>query len=366
MKKSSVALLLLIPLLLWNRGELKAQDIHFSQYMETSALINPALTGALAILKASVIYKDQWSSVTSNPYKTYGVSFENRFKNGFQRKTGKHLPKSRGNTFKRFSYGLSFYSDRAGEGQFGVTQGSLSLATFVPTGDNSSFSAGLQATFVQQQVDLNALTFPDQYTGTGYNNNLPHGESQDQKNFLYPDFAGGLNWNYGHDGKRKKGQRELKANIGASISHFNEPKQKFLKDSEETLDMKFVVHANMLMRIKGSPLAIAPGFIYYKQGATQEMMESFMLKYYLSSGPRYYGQKASSAIGIGIAYRNKDAAIVNFLLEFGQFALGFSYDINISLLNNVSKVQGGPEVFLRFVTPNPFGSNRTPKRRYKL
>lgn len=366
MKKSYLVLFVIIPMIGWNGFNIKAQDLHFSQYQETTSLINPALTGAQNILKASVIYKSQWGSVTDNPYKTYGACFENRFSNSYQRKKGKHLPKNRKNTFKRFAFGLAFYNDIAGDGNMGVTMVNLSLATFVPTGDKSSLSVGLQAGVVQQKVNLEALTFPDQYTGTGYNNNLPNGENQSAQNFLYPDFSGGLNWNYGFDGKPKKSAKDTRANIGVSLSHFNEPKQEFLKTTDEKLDMKFIAHANLLYGIAGTPFAVAPSFIYFKQGPAQEMMGGLMLKYYLASGPRYYGAKASSALGVGISYRNKDAAILNAVLEFGQFAVGFSYDLNISLLNNVSKVKGGPEFFLRFVTPNPFGTTGNPKKRYNL
>ena len=46
-----------------------AQDIHFSQYMNSNQLINPALTGMFrGDLMAQVQYKDQWNS-WNNGYK---------------------------------------------------------------------------------------------------------------------------------------------------------------------------------------------------------------------------------------------------------------------------------------------------------
>src|SRR4051812_44080224 len=56
---------------------LRAQDPHFSQYNEQPALINPALTGAVTNIRASVNYKEQWRSI-SRPFKTMGASFEVR------------------------------------------------------------------------------------------------------------------------------------------------------------------------------------------------------------------------------------------------------------------------------------------------
>ena len=58
---------------------LGAQDIHFSQYNEAPLLVSPALSGVSYNYRASVLYKDQWRSVTV-PYVTYGGSFEARLK----------------------------------------------------------------------------------------------------------------------------------------------------------------------------------------------------------------------------------------------------------------------------------------------
>ena len=60
------------------------------------------------------------------------------------------------------------------------------------------------------------------------------------------------------------------------------------------------------------------------------------------------------AIAVGTLYRVGDAAIPSVLIEVGSFALGVSYDVNISGLNSVSNGKGGIEIVLRFVNPNPF------------
>ena len=52
-----------------------AQDMHFSQFNETSSLLNPAITGVTGSIRASLQYKDQWCSITA-PYKTFGASYE--------------------------------------------------------------------------------------------------------------------------------------------------------------------------------------------------------------------------------------------------------------------------------------------------
>lgn len=59
---SFLLLFTIIPFLL-KTERLKSQDIHFSQYQQTSQLVNPALTGALSVLRAKLIYRNQWGSV---------------------------------------------------------------------------------------------------------------------------------------------------------------------------------------------------------------------------------------------------------------------------------------------------------------
>ena len=79
-----------------------------------------------------------------------------------------------------------------------------------------------------------------------------------------------------------------------------------------------------------------------------------MVKYYFSENSKYTGLIKRSSIGFGAYYRNKDAMILSTLIEFGQYAIGYSYDLNISRLANASNGRGGSEISLRFVTPNPF------------
>ena len=69
----------LVLVLVCGAAGLFAQDLHFSQFNQQPSLVNPALTGATAPLRASLVYRDQWRSVTS-PYTTIGASFETRFK----------------------------------------------------------------------------------------------------------------------------------------------------------------------------------------------------------------------------------------------------------------------------------------------
>ena len=47
--------------------------------------------------------------------------------------------------------------------------------------------------------------------------------------------------------------------------------------------------------------------------------------------------------------------------EIGNFALGISYDLNVSQLRASSNMRGGMEISLRFVNPNPFSYGKGAK-----
>jgi len=54
--------------------------------------------------------------------------------------------------------------------------------------------------------------------------------------------------------------------------------------------------------------------------------------------------------------------IPSFLIETGSFAFSISYDVNLSGLSAVSNGQGGYELSIRYVSPNPFGTKKTSVR----
>lgn len=343
-----------------------SQDLHFSQYNQTPSLVNPALTGASHTLRASVIYKDQWRGVTV-PYKTFGASFEMKFKTSNWEKADQNKTKAYKKSISRLAGGLSFYSDKAGDGNMGTSQVNLSLASFVPLNVKNSLSVGFQASVVQRTIDFSKLTFPDQYNGTGYDPNINSGENAASQNFVYPDFAGGVNWSYGYSEKASVvANNAFKSNVGVSMYHINEPKQKFLTGSNEKLSRKYILHGDFLMGIKNTNVVLAPSYLLQIQGTSKEMILGMMCKYYFKEDSKYTGIIKRSAFGLGAAYRNSDALILSALIESGQYAIGFSYDVNTSKLSTASSGRGGPEIFIRFITPNPFLYQMRTKAKYNL
>jgi type IX secretion system PorP/SprF family membrane protein len=322
-------------------GAASAQDIHFSQFYMSPLVQNPALAGANFDLQAVLNYKDQWKAVAS-PYRTIGASYDMRF--------GKKEPKS-----GYFGGGLLFFSDKAGDANMGTMNVSLPLAYHVFLGANSKLSAGVQPSYCQRSMNFANLQWGNQYVAGSFNANNPSGEPvSGSASLSFFDAGAGILWSY-HKGEMYiSAHNQLNVNLGFSVFHITQPKYSFYSTASETLYRKYVLYGNSAIGIKNTSLALVPGFIFYRQGSAQEILAGASFRYLLKENSKYTSFVNGSALSVGAYYRAKDAIAATVLLELGNYAIGFSYDVNTSDLKAASNYKGGFEVSLRFVNPNPF------------
>jgi type IX secretion system PorP/SprF family membrane protein len=328
------------------------QDMHFSQFNEVPMQLNPALTGAVNSTRASLHYKDQWRSVTV-PYKTIGASYEMRFNTNEWEKvpTRTEIYKL---AQKRIAGGVSFFSDKAGDGNMGLTEIQFSLSSSAPLTAQSVLVAGLQGGFAQRSVNYSKLVFPEQYTGTGYDANMATGENFSANVFYYGDFSGGLAWIYKRDESKIKSNDGLKCVLGGAVFHFNAPGHSFLNEGSEKIYRRYMGHMLLDKGIRNSNVSLVPSFIAAFQGPTHELIGGLMVKYRLGEDSKYTGYIKGANVLLGAYYRSQDAVIPTLMLEFGRCGIGLSYDLNFSNLTTATQSRGGFEVMIKFVTPNPF------------
>jgi len=215
-------------------------------------------------------------------------------------------------------------------------------------------SFGIQTSAIQRKVDNTQFIYPDQFNGNGYDPNIATGELYSQQKVLYPDFGAGLVWTYARGEKSISANNQLKAQVGISSFHLFEPVQGFMRSSGDKLFRKYVFHGNFLIGIPNSLVGIAPSWLVQLQGPQKEIIAGVMIKYYMKDDSKYTGNIKRSSIGVGAYYRNKDAMVVSFLIEFNRYAIGFSYDVNTSDLTRVSTARGGPELTLRLANPTAY------------
>src|SRR5574339_949827 len=164
MKKSKIILVgIWIPIAIGMLGSnsLNAQDLHFSQFMNSPLTTNPANTGFIpgGDYRIGMNYRNQWSSIMSIPYKTFSAFgdaqvMRNRFETGW------------------IGAGGTILRDVAGSGNLTSTKiyGSIAYHQMINAG--SLVSAGFNVGWSNKQINVSNLKFPDQFDGKFFDNKI--------------------------------------------------------------------------------------------------------------------------------------------------------------------------------------------------
>jgi type IX secretion system PorP/SprF family membrane protein len=317
------------------------QDIHFSQYNLTPLVVNPAQAGAYKSVQVIANYKSQWTSVSPNAYKTMMLSYDGRF---MQKKWQS----------KWLAGGINIFSDKAGDGNMKTMQGNITFGYHSQISDRSTLGACLVGGFAQRSIDYSKLTWDEQYVNGAFDPNAQTFEQAGSVKFGYSDFGLGVLYQY------NKGQMYSSANdmfilhTGLAITHLNRPQYSFYSTSDERLYAKITAHADALIGIKNTNFSLLPGFIYRSQGPASEVLPGCYFRYMLSEQSKFTGFIKGASIMLGTHWRVKDAFIPSVQFELAEYAIGLSYDMNMSGLRSATSGKGGFEISLRYGTPNPF------------
>jgi type IX secretion system PorP/SprF family membrane protein len=327
----------------------KSQDIHFSQFTMTPLQLDPSQAGKFGGDQRIILnYRDQWRSV-ANPYTTYGLSFDSRL--------------SKKDNF--LGGGISIYNDKAGDISMGLLSVNISLAYHAMLTDNSYISGGVQGGFLQRSLDASKLRYDNQYDGLGHNDALNANELISNTSFFEPDFSAGVSYSYGVSTNKvisNNGFDGTKINVGAAVHHVSNAKFSFLSDNNEKQSFRYILHTNTSFGVRSTNMAVQPsGFIAYQQGSFELLVGSYF-RYTLKEKSRFTKFSNGAAINFGVHYRAVDAFILSTLIETGSLAFGLSYDFNLSGLTVASNGNGGFELSIRYITPNPFGTRRSQAR----
>jgi type IX secretion system PorP/SprF family membrane protein len=324
-------------------GAAMAQDIHFSMYSETPSAINPALAGVTYNTRVVANYKNQWSSVGSK-YETFGLSFD---------QTIRH--KKLKNNY--FAVAANIFKDMAGDAKLSTLNPNIGISYLQKISKKLKFSGGVQTGFFFKTIDATNLRYDKQYNGYSYEPSLPTGEPNPPKGgFSAFDLGGGVNLNFVQSDKFISAKNAAKFDVGLSAYHYRLGKNSFL-NSDEKLQTRMCAYFSGDFNIPNSINAIMPSLLYMRQGTSSEWVAGAMFKFILGDPSTYTPLKKPRALSIGGQYRFKDAIIPCMLLQYNKYAIGISYDINVSALTPASKRNGGLEVMLRYNLFPGYGVN---------
>ncbi len=307
-----------------------AQDIHYSQFDASPLTLNPALTGVMDLnFRVSNNYKSQWSSVAA-PYSTLSFAYD------------MNILKNRGKS-TYLGVGVSAYNDKAGKSQLSNTQFNLSVAATQILNDHNTLSVGLQGGYAQKSINLNQLTWDNQFNGNNFDPALPTKEISYSGKKNYVDVSAGGLWNF-------QGGDNLKLSSGVAYFHANKPDKSFNNNVKEQLQPKMVVHQRTEIKLRHSDnfpdRYIVPKILFMKQGAHQELFLGAFIKMVVQTASRYTNWRNEVTMDLGAFYRKGDAIIAATSFDYGNIRMGISYDVNISKLKTASTYNGGIEFSL--------------------
>ncbi len=315
---------------------LQGQDIHFSQFYMSPLNLNPALTGVMQCDQRAVVnYRNQWAGVIgANAYNTYSASYDRKMAVGEE---------------DYFGVGGTLWGDVAGEANFGTKQARLSFSYSKKMGGKRKqahyLSIGADAGLTQRSVTERDLRWPTQVTNGQFDPTIDPGEFIPNSSFLYPDFTAGILW-FSTLGDRKSFY------AGAALSHLNQPSISFLNRTEN-LYSKLTLHAGGEYPLN-SKISLKPDIVYFSQGPHTQINAGTSVRFKMGGSQ---GRALSNMLGqffqIGMWYRlgNKvpgglisDAVILVSRFDFDNYGIGFSYDLNISKLNQAAAGNGSFEL----------------------
>jgi type IX secretion system PorP/SprF family membrane protein len=302
-----------------------AQDIHFSQFHFTPVINNPANAGNQNTYRAILNYRNQWKSIAA-PYKTGSATVDGPF--------GESLASESG----RLAWGFNVFSDKAGQSEMATLQ----------TGENAVLSAGLMVGYVSRSMNMANLTWGNQFDGYAYNPSLPDGEASSSDKVSYVDLGAGLSYSYKKGERYMTGNDQLQINGGLAYFHPHKPDYSFT-GSEEKLNPKLVVHGEAMVGLPNTSLSLVPSLLVLSQGSQSEINVGTMLRFVMKTESNYTGFEKGRAVSLGVHTRVGDAVIPSVMAEFGAYAIGVSYDINLSDLDAATSKRGGMEVAFRYL-----------------
>jgi type IX secretion system PorP/SprF family membrane protein len=302
-----------------------AQDMHFTQVPMSAWQINPAAQVLMPEqTRATLQHRSQWLSVPV-AYTTSALTVERKW----------HAGKKAG-----WGSGLTMVSDRAGDGLLFNRAIAATVGYSQTLTSKFELAAAFQPRLGSRGVDINRLSFGEQYTGELYDPSLPTGEPDAAWRVGYFSMGGGAALRYRNTGLIKL------AEIGVAGYHLNTPQAGFRNDVTGNLQRR----TNMYVSVVGQGGAHGEWIallLWQQQGVSVETLPMLGYRYHVPGL-----QKWSPVVSFETGTRLGDAVFGVFSLQFAGFTWSYSYDINTSAFETATNRRGGSEFALRYqVTP---------------
>jgi type IX secretion system PorP/SprF family membrane protein len=310
MKKAQIVIVTALVLTTFRAIPAFAQDPSFSQFFSSPLNVDPALTGNInADWRFISNIRNQWIG-SSSPYVTGTISFDTKLLAARMA----NIPEE-----NFFGVGGMLMYDYAMNGTLKSTYASANLSYNIKLTDGAStqrLAVGFGAIYGRRKLDISRLNFLEQFTGSGFNTNLPTGETGLTNMKPYLSSSAGITYSLITENNN--------LDIGVSAFHLNRPKQTYTTDPLQYVPLRKVVHANFESYLN-ERVVLNTNAIYQSQSGTQYFSAGAAIGYYLQD-------ENSLLVNAGAWYWSQNAVIPYFGFSYGTFQMGLSYDLTTSKL----------------------------------
>jgi len=286
----------------------RAQDFHFSQYMQNLIYVNPACAALPNSVEAGFTYRNQWPGIPAT-FITYGATIV--------------LPLDVLNS----GIGVSFLNDMQGSGVINRTSASLMYGYRFQLTSKWQIRAGIGASYVFKKFNADDLVFRSDIL-----NDLGYSFGQitfDNYSRSYPDFGLGV-----------IASNVRNFSFGFSVAHITRPEESLSNLAESRLPLKYssFVSGRIIAR-KGSgtgSLIFDPSVFFSTQQQNHELVwgsqvlfgGNFMIGGWMRQNLKFKFESLIVAAGISWEHYN----------------ISYSYDVNLKKINFLSTKMAAHEV----------------------
>jgi type IX secretion system PorP/SprF family membrane protein len=324
----------------------RAQDPGFSQFFASPLTLNPALTGKFnGVLRVAGNYRNQWPSI-NNAFITSTVSLDAPILRN-------KLPDN-----DVWGIGLMAMTDKTASGI--LTSNFLSLSTSYHKALDEdglhSIGVGFQGTYANKSLDGTRLTFEDglQLDGT-WLRSPTEAINSEYVSVHYFDMNLGVLYNASTNGNNNY-------YFGASAYHLNHPKESFLGVDTINVPTRYTGHFGGYFPVTGSASTIYLSGLYNYQAGAHEFVLGGAWEITADDDPT---SPTNFYAGLWGRFSNVTDAIIPYVgLDWGNFNLGVTYDVNVSALQTASQARGGIEISLIYIKKPSDGRHGVPCPRF--
>lgn len=299
------------------------QDIHFSQFFNSSVALNPAEAGlAKSDVRVMANYRTQWSSINS-PFKTTTLSVDAGL---MERKLMNEY----------LGIGLDIFQDKSDETHAKTLGVGGSFSYISKIDRKSKLAFGLKLGFIQRSIDFTGMYWANQFDGQTFNTSIPSGLNFASSKVSVADIGAGVFY-------ETAPARGKEFYAGISADHLTAPNVAFLGEEDKYLRRYTLKIGGKLSKVNSNFSVLPAAFAMY-QGKNKYIVFGTDFKYLITKGSRTTGINKSVTFQGGGYVRLNDAVYGHVGMSYGDYAVSATFDLNISGLTLVAGTTGAMEL----------------------